>query len=142
MKPKSCCLQYVQQDRKIKPTARCKDDVEQAKKNCKSKTQHAQTYGCFLLDYTSAGWKITNSVCVMYLCTPAYACVYVCSKHTETLNPVKDYSINSAYFKITGLFMQVRVCIPGKKSKSLCQIKIRHCFTYAYDESVCLCARL
>lgn len=96
MKPKRCCLQNVKkQDRKIKPKGRCKDDVEQAKKNCESKTQHAQTYGCLLLDYTSAGWKITSSVCVMYLCILAYACVYVCSKHTETLNPAKDYSITS-----------------------------------------------
>lgn len=36
-----------------------------------AKAQHPQTYGCPLLDYTSAGWKITSSlsvcVCVLHM---------------------------------------------------------------------------
>lgn len=49
-----------------------------------AKVQNPQTYGCLLLDYTSAGWKITSPVCVCVSCI----CSCVCPRaHAE------DYSI-------------------------------------------------
>ena len=62
---------------------------------CEAKAQHPQTYGC-LLDYTSAGWKITSSVCA-YMCA-LYLCVLLhmlerVRVQDLTLNPAKDYSI-------------------------------------------------
>lgn len=67
--------------------------VRQLRRRREAKAQHPQTYGCLLLDYTSAGWKITSSVCVC-VSPPAYAHVYVCVCIQElTLEPAEDYSI-------------------------------------------------
>lgn len=71
-----------------------------------AKAQHPQTYGCPLLDYTSAGWKITSSVCV-----------WVCVQEL-TLKPAEDYSkplnfsvFSRLLFKITRLCRSVRACV-------------------------------
>jgi len=65
-----------------------RERVRQSRRRREAKAQHPQTYGSLLLDYTSAGWKITSSVCVcVCVCPPAYA--RVCVSKSSHWSPLK-----------------------------------------------------
>lgn len=90
-----------------------------------AKAQHPQTYGCLLLDYTSAGWKITSSlslcVCVCVYTVSVYILhmvEHVCVSKTSQWSLLKiiRYHLTSVHvrdvFKIAkALLGCVYVCV-------------------------------
>lgn len=85
--------------------------VRQFRRRREAKAQHSQTYGCLLLDYTSAGWKITSSVCICAsVCVLLHMLVNVSKSSYCSLLKITRYHLTcvcDAYLRLQG---SVGVC--------------------------------